>query len=320
MNRPATAGAGLLAGVLILGWAPTAATAAPLQPGHAAQHHADSHGHGHGHGPHGRHFNLTGLVTAANGTDLQVLVGQGQLGGKRLANQSVPIVLGAHRNRSASAAVGNTIHAQGTADPQTGQLEASNFTVQPSDTSAMVGVLDAINGTTIYVNVSAAAGSDGQGDQGEGYSGDGQDGGDDVAVDVTQASVSLDGQPASLAQLATGQTVAILGETDDDSVLASQVLAYSTAPGVAEGTLTQVSGNLLMLSSGGGDQASGDDETSSATVDVTNSQIILDGQPAASVSQLAPGDAVLAVGPAGSDPLAATTTFAFGNGEDGQGD
>src|SRR5579859_5508368 len=266
MNRPTGVSVGLLAGALILGGAPTAATAAALQPGHTAQRHANGHanghGHGHGHG-HGRRFNLTGLVTAANGTDLQVLVGRGQLGGKRLAQQSVPIVLSAHRNRPASAAVGDTIHAQGTADSQTGQLDASEFKVQPSGTSATAGVIDAINGTTISVNVSAEAGSDAQGDQGERYSGDGQDGGDDVVVDVTQASVSLDGQPASLAQLTTGQTVVILGETDDESALAAQVLAYSTAPGIVEGTLTQVNGNLLTLSSGG------DDETSTATVDET---------------------------------------------------
>lgn len=315
MNRPIGAGVGLIAGLLVFAGGP-AAMAAPFHPGHAAQRHASSHGPGHGRK--GQRFNLTGLVTAANGTSLQVLVAKGSMNGKQLATQSVSIVLSPHRNHPASASVGDTIRAQGTADPQTGQLDASTFEVQSSATSAMVGLVDAVNGTTISLHVSAVADPGGQGDQGdhgvsqsEGRHG----GGEDVAVDVAQASVSVDGQPAALAQLATGETVAILGQRDDQSALASQVLAYSTAPGIAEGTLTQVNGNVLTLST-----RHDDHEIITAAVDVTSSLIVLDGQSGATVSQLNPGDQVLAVGTAGSNPLAAMTIFAFDRGQNGQRD
>jgi len=316
MNYSTRAASGLVAGILALGTGPTAAMAAPLSVTHAVHQHARQHGHSH-------RFNLKGLVTAANGTQLQVLVGQGHLGGQRLRGQSVRLDLNA-RGHHPSPDLGDSIHAQGTADSAMGEFDASQFEVQAAgDGSALVGVLDAVDGTTLMVNVSAAAGSDDQGDQGDGQGdqGDatnGDDQGDDVAIDASTASVSLDGQPASVAQLTPGETVAVLGETADDSALATQVMAYSAVPGIADGTITQVSGNVLTLSSGDGG-GGGDSEDGNSAVDVTGSQIFLDGQPGATVSQLAAGDDVLAIGTAGSDPLAATVTFAFDQGGDDQG-
>lgn len=76
---------------------------------------------------------------------------------------------------------------------------------------------------------------------------------------------------------------------------------------------------MLTLSSGDG-AGGGDSDDGNTTVDVTASQIFLDGQPGATISRLATGDDVLAIGTAGSDPLAATVTFAFDQGGDGQGD
>ena len=317
MNHSTRLAAGLAGGILALGTGPTAAMAVPLSFTHAVHRHARHHGHSH-------KFNLKGLVTAANGTQLQVLVGNGHLGGQRLTGQSVRLDLNA-RGHHPSPDVGDSIHAQGTADSATGEFDANQFEVQAaSDSSALVGVLDAVDGTTLMVNVSAEVGSDGPGDQGDGQGdqGDatnrGSQGDDDVAIDASTASVSLDGQPASVAQLTPGETVAVLGETVDDSALATQVMAYSTVPGIVDGTITQVSGNVLTLSSGDGG-GGGDSEDGNSTVDVTGSQIFLDGQPGATVSQLATGDDVLAIGAAGSDPLAATVTFAFDQGGDDQG-
>jgi hypothetical protein len=290
MNRSAGIGAGLLAGLLVLAGAPAAAMAAPLHHGAVAKHHPNRHG--------GHRFSLTGLVTAANGANLQVLVGHGQLAGRQLAKQSVPVVLGAHRGRRGAPAVGDTINAQGTADPSTGQLDASNFEVRQPRSGAIAGVIDAIDGTMISVNVTAVAGAAEAASSSE------------VLVDAAQAVVSMDGQPASVSQLTVGGTVAILGETDDQSAVATQVLAFSTAPSIDEGTVTQTNGSLIALSSENGD----------FTVDATSSQIILDGQAGGTVDQIASGDEVLAVGTAGSDPLAASTIFAFSQGEDGSGD
>jgi hypothetical protein len=325
MNHSIRAAAGLAAGVLAIGTGPAAAMAAPLSFTHAIHQHARHHGHSH-------RFNLKGLVTAANGTQLQVLVGKGHLGARRLTGQSVQLDLNA-RGHHPAPVVGDSIHAQGTAGSAAGEFDASEFEVQAAgDSSALVGVLDAVDGTTLMVNVTASAGPDDQGDQGDGQGdqGNGQgdqgnatnqdgQGDDDVPIDASTASVSLDGQPASLAQLTPGQTVAVLGDTADDSALATQVMAYSTAPGIADGTITQVSGNVLTLSSGDGGDG-GDGEDGNSAVDVTSSQIFLDGQSGATVSQLATGDDVLAIGTAGSDPLAATVTFAFDQGGDGQGD
>lgn len=316
MNHATRIAAGLVAGVLALGTSTTAAMAAPLGFSHTIHQHAGHPGHSH-------RFNLKGLVTAANGTQLQVLVGHGHLGGQRLTGDSVRLDLNG-RGHHPAPHVGDSIHAQGTAGSATGEFDASQFeAVTAGDSTALVGVLDAVDGTTLMVNVSAEAGSggqgdqgDGQGDQGDAVNSDGQ--GDDVPIDASTASVSLDGQPASVAQLTPGETVAVLGETADDSALAAQVLAYSTVPGIADGTITQVSGNVLTLSSGDGG-GGGDSQDGSSTVDVTGSQIFLDGQPGATVSQLATGDGTLAIGTVGSDPLAATVTFAFSQGGDGQG-
>ena len=320
MNHSTRTGAGLVAGILALGAGPATALAAPVSDSQAIHHHASHHRH---------KFNLKGLVTAADGTHLRVLVGHGQLGHQQLARHSVQLDLRAHGHH-AFPDVGDSIHAQGTAGSATAKFDASQFEVQASgDSGALVGVLDAVDGTTLLVNVSAqidAQGDQGdsQGDQGDAPATNDQDGADggDVAVDASQATVSLDGQPATAAQLATGDTVAILGETDDDSALATQVLGFSTAQATAEGTITQVNGTVLTLASGDGDSGGdggGGDSQSTATVDVSGSQIFLNGQPGAPVSQLATGDDVLAVGTAGTDPLAATVTFAFGQGADGQG-
>lgn len=322
MNHSTRAGAGLVAAILALGAGPTTAMAAPVSDSYAVQHHANHHGH---------KFNLTGLVSAADGIHLRVLVGNGRLGHQQLARRSVQLDLRA-RGHHASPDVGDSIHAQGTARTAAGAFDASQFEVQASgDSGALVGVLDAVDGTTLLVNVSAqidgqggqgdgeGGQGDGEGDQSDGAAMDAQDGGD-VAVDASQATVSLDGQPAAVAELATGDTVAVLGETDDDSALATQVLGFSTAQATAEGTITQMNGTVLTLAPGDGDSGGdGGSDGSTTTVDVSGSQIFLDGQSTATVSQLATGDDVLAVGTAGTDPLAATVTFAFGQGGDGQG-
>jgi hypothetical protein len=282
--------------------------AAPVSHSHAVQRHASQHGH---------KFNLTGLVTAADGTQLQVLVGHGRLGHQQLARDSVQLSLRAHGHH-VFPDVGDSIHAQGTADSVAGEFDASQFEDQASgDSGALVGVLDAVDGTTLLVNVTAQIDGqgdqgDGQGDQANGPAKDGQGGGD-VAIDASQATVTLDGQPSAVAQLAPGDTVAVLGETDDDSALATQVVGFSTAQATAEGTITQLNGTVLTLGSGDGQ---GDESTA---VDVSSSQIFLNGQPGATVSQLTTGDDVLAVGTVGTDPLAAAVTFAFGQGGDGQG-
>lgn len=320
MKHSTRAGAGLVAGILALGAGPTAAMAAPVSDSQPVHHHASQHRHT---------FTLEGLVTAADGTHLRVLVGHGRLGRQQLARHSVQLDLRAHGHR-VFPDVGDGIHAQGTAGSAAGEFDASQFEAQASgDSGALVGVLDAVDGTTLLVNVSAqidAQGDqgDGQGDQGDTLATDGQDGADggDIAIDASQATVSLDGQPATVAQLAAGDTVAILGQTDGDSALATQVLGFSAPQATAEGTITQLNGTVLTLASGDGDSGGdggGGDSESTATVDVSGSQIFLDGQSGAPVSQLATGDDVLAVGTAGTDPLAATVTFAFGQGTDGQG-
>jgi hypothetical protein len=243
-------------------------------------------------------------------------VGKGSLGGQPLAGHSVRLVVGTHHRNGP--AVGDTISAQGSGD--SGELDASTFQVQASDTGAIAGVVNAVAGTTIDVSVTASAGSDGEGDQGpaSGLSRDGHDGGD-FTVDASQASVSVDGQPGSLPDITAGETVGVLGAADDGSMLATQVLAFSTTQDTAEGTITQTNGNLLTLSSGDGAGDATFDGSSVGTVDVTTSQVFLDGQPGAA-GQLVTGDLVLALGTAGSDPLAATVTFAFSPGGDGQGD
>lgn len=113
-------------------------------------------------------------------------------------------------------------------------------------------------------------------------------------------------------------TLLVLGERDADTILAATVIAYSTAPDLAAGTIAAAptGGQLQLL----GDDPENDNATStdsapsaptSTTLDASTATVLLNGSPAA-LADLAAGDHVLAAGLTNPDgSLTATILFAF---------
>lgn len=160
------------------------------------------------------------------------------------------------------------------------------------------GTIVSISGTTIDISPTTA-GTGGDNSQGDG-----------IAVDASQATVLLDGGPSSVTSLASGETVAVIGEKNDGTMVATTVLAYDNAfaVAVAVGHITAVSGSVLTLSGRG-------DSGAVTSVDSGAANIYLNGVVGSAVSQLQVGDRVIALGTAGSNPLASSAILAFNSGD-----
>ncbi len=269
-------------------------------------------------------FHVAGIVSGVSANSVTMFVERGVVAGHSARHQLLTVQLGHVRIHevtgregharfdAGSFAIGEVARCSGPvlAGPSA-VLEAESATVSTeTPATALVGTVYETGGSLVIVDRTVF----GRWDQMTSFV-------QPVIVDDSNATVTLDGSSALASQIAAGQTVIVLGTDDNDIVLAASIDAFTTPPTIATGTLQIVSGTTLAITPFGGhfgafswsQGGNGNNPESSAPylVDASTATIVLNGVSGASVSDLAPGDAIIAVGPSGTSPLVASTVFAF---------
>ncbi|HVU72272.1 MAG TPA: hypothetical protein VHE83_04880 [Mycobacteriales bacterium] len=330
----ATAALGVAAAVL--------GTSAPAIAAPAAAHKA-------------RPFHVQGIVVSRHGSTVRVLARTATVAGAVKHNKVVTLKLAksstlkqsGHRVSAATVTQGAAIDAFGV--PAGTTLVVGTANVAPQPTEAVLGIVQALNGSIAQISVTHDKGR-----------------GDDelahhlVTVDLSNATVN--GDPVQ-----TGEAVVVLGEDEGNRVFAAaQVFTFTVVPTVVPGKVTAVddTARTLTLSTrehsepgddtgddsstrqtahhdgpggddsgsgnsgsggGGSDDPAGDDHSAppatgqddtvvTTTVDTSNAELLLNGK---AVDTVPSGTRVLAVGATDSSTgvLHAVLVFAF-NGDD----
>ncbi|MHB1988934.1 MAG: hypothetical protein ACYCSF_13300 [Acidimicrobiales bacterium] len=268
-------------------------------------------------------FSLNGLVQSKTSTKIGVYVANGEIGGKHVRDVLEQVTLQAaghkvkhskgHAGKAKRAAralgsgstghdgqsvvVGDVVHVSGNAEDNSGTetLYASHDSVVNTKSTAIVGTITSVSasGTTIEVSTESATPG---GDNSQG---------DPVTVDTSQATVLLDGATSTAAALAAGETVAVIGEKNDGTMVASTVLAYDNSPAIAMGTITGISSGVVTLSTKG-------DSGTTTSLDATSASIYVNGVSGGTLGQLQIGDEVIALGTSGTSSL---TLLDFNSGD-----
>lgn len=281
-----------------------AGPASASSPQMLAHHHPTARQHPNAHpAPHpkGQHFAAQGLVVSASGSAVVVLAHTVTDRGGIRHNTLITVAVGAkhpHAPRAAVAGpaspalvVGDRVDLSGV---ETGSGVSATFTAtqvvqHPQPAQLFLGTVTAVSATLITVTT-AVTGSDGGGDTGDGSA--------TFTADVTNAAVTVDGAPGTLT---VGQSVAILGEGTHDTVLAATVAAFTTAPAVLAGDISDVTGTVVTI--GDGDNP--------ASVDLTGVPLVVNGNPGAAVTDLGVDARIIVLG--STDTTGAfTATLAFG--------
>lgn len=325
----AVAGAGA---AIAISAVPTVATAAPRTVAHT-HHHAVRH--------HAKKLRVVGLVAAHHHRSLTVFAQTAKAGTKTRHNQRIHVTFAKHVRAHTRIPVGNKIRINAR-----GRVSGHHFivmshndeTVTDSPAALLFGTVTAINGTQLTVSEHARDDGDSQdgndnqdGDsQGEDSSdiardhspgGPGDDGDSHtITVDDTNATIVVDGGSGPLV---VGDTVAVLGEFTNNTVVADTIFGFSTAPSFIRGDVLSVNGNSVTVGDGeDGDSQDvmkaddqGNDNTP-LTVDLSDVPLTLNGS-TASASDLIAGDKIILLGV--TDPETGQFTpevaFAF-NGHD----
>jgi hypothetical protein len=245
------------------------------------------------------HFAATGLITAHTAATATVLVRAMQDGRVRVANTSITVALPASRgasgrghHRADSLVTGNTITVAGTA---TGSGSGEKFTAQTAVQHAapaheFMGTVTAVSGNLATVTKAATSREDDRTDDG----GRGR-----FTVDVGAATITADGAPAGA--VSVGQWVAVVGECDHDTVLATAVFAMTAAPHVLFGEVSGIAGSVVML---------GNDEAA-VVVDLNGLPLMLNGNAGANVDSLTSGARLIVLGSDSGGTFAPALAFAF---------
>lgn len=232
------------------------------------------------------HFAAHGTVVSASGSTAVVLARTVLVQHQAVRHDvSITVTLdphalghgrGHHAAPTAGLVAGNQVELQGT---ESGSGDSEVFTVRHAEQHAQVahvflGTVTAVNGTAITV----AKGEQSCDDPGEDHNGR-----RGMTVDVSKATVTVDGAAGTLA---VGQFVAVLGEGDHDAVLAAQVYAFTNAPTAMRGEIASVTGTQVML---------GDDEDAT-TVDLAGIPLVMNGNPGGDVTTLTAGERAVILG------------------------
>ena len=292
-RRPGLAALAVTGSLLLLVSAPATAFAAD-------HHHGASHP---GSGAHAKpsHFALNGVVVSQQGTTAVVLARTFADRTGVQHNVNVNITVGAkpghsRKHHTAALVVGDQVQMSGT---ETGSgdnedLTATHVNQHELRAHVFVGVVSAINGTVITV-AKAARPSDDQGESDQPDRG--------FAVDVSQATVLVDGAAAALA---VGQTVAVLGTGYHDAVVASSVYAFTTSPAVVAGEIKAITGTQVSVDG---------EQDSSTVIDLATTPLIVNGNTGGDVSMLSEGTKLLTLGTTTNGVFTPTLAFAFNGGD-----
>jgi hypothetical protein len=278
------------------------------------------------HKPAARPFTAHGLVLSHTRSSMKVLATDLRSGRRTTRNRTVTVTLPSRRTSSgkalakrlASVRPGDRVSVTG---KTTGTGRRASFTVKnlvgrPAAFHVYLGTITAVNGTLLTVD-KAPRPSD---DEAESEKGS-------LTVDVSAATVSVDGGPGDVS---VGQTVAVLGSSVEDVVAATSVFGFTTAPAVAAGRVSDLTGSVATVGTrhggedgdntgaevnGGTGEDDGDDVDQPAVgtaVDLSAATLIVDGSSGATPDLVQVGARLVALGTDNGDgTFAASIAFAF---------
>lgn len=335
---PSLAIAGIGAALAVAAAMPAAAIASA--PHHASSAHHVSSTH------HNQHLVVKGLVAGHHGRTLTVFAKTTKVGAKTKHNQRIKVTFARSAHGRTKIPTGDHLRlaATGTASKHHFTIRHNNDeTVTPAPATLIFGTVAAVNANLLTI-------SENDRDNGDQHDGGQQDGahhgggGDDatpadhgpgggdgsgdghgdghghqITVDDTTAAITVDGAAGTIA---VGDTVAVLGEATADTVVASTIYGFTTAPAFMRGEVNDVNGNIVTVRDNG----------DTSTVDLTGVPLALNGDVGSTPSQLVAGDELLVIGTLDSNTGQITPEVAFAfnqqddhpcgdnNGHDGGGD
>jgi hypothetical protein len=319
--------AGVGAAVALAAAAP-ATSAAP----HAAAHHHHTSAH-----HHAKHVTVKGLVAAHKGRTVTVFAKTAKLGAATRHNKRVHVTFArsVHHARTKIHA-GNRVHISGVGRIHHNHVTIvrhSDETVTSSPASLFFGTIVSLGDQQFVVREQTRddgdhedGNDDGHGDDGDSHispadhgPGDNSGPGHMITVDDANATITVDGSTDT--PLEVGDTVAVLGEATEDTVVAADVFAFNNAPDFLRGEISAIDGDNVTL----GDDNEGDDESSdvaghhggddgdddSVTVSLADVPLALNGNLGASTADLSVGDKLIVIGSSDPETGAFTADIAF---------
>jgi hypothetical protein len=185
-------------------------------------------------------FTARGLVVASTPKTLRVITRQMQVGATNLpANTVVTVKRPATRGKAGNdSLVGYAVTVTGTAVKlgKSTILTANHETVAARPAEVFLGeVTDVTAGRLTLEAVSAAGGADfGEAEQ-------------TLTVDISTATSTVDGDAGAPVE---GEFAVVLGEREQDTIVAATLDGWTEAPDVVAGEITDVSGSVLTLDNG----------------------------------------------------------------------
>ena len=269
--------------------------------------------------PHAQHITVQGVIVAHTGQTVTVFANTLAVGHTKSTHGRVTVTLPVSRKHTGKASlearttshpaalrVGDvlTLNGTGSAAGDAITLTSAQQEVEsPAPARAWFGTISAIDPTTHALTLQSQDTADGH-HAGE----DGVAGESSLAVDVSTASVTLDGAAADTAALTVGQTVVVLGQSDHDAAVGVAVYAYTQAPTSVSGELRAVTGSVVTI---------GDGQNVDLSPGGTPIPLLLNGNPAATLDQLNEGDKLLVIGAGAGDAFTPTIAFAFNEHDNG---
>jgi hypothetical protein len=293
------------------------ATAIAAAPHHASAAHHSSAKHHH----RSKHLMVKGIVAGHHGRTVTVFARTAKVGSTIRHNERIKVKFARSAHGRTKIRTGNHLRlmATGVAHKHTFVIRHNDDeTVTASPATLIFGTVEAVNANILTIsendrdNGDHHDGDDNDGDGGgdnDGMSpndhspggpgdGNGDGHGHQVMIDDTAASILVDGAAGTIA---VGDTVAVLGETMDNTITASTVWAFSTPQAFIRGEIQQVSGDNVTLREHG----------DTSTVSLTGVPLALNGDVGATTSQLMAGDKLVVIGSVDATTGDVTPELAF---------
>lgn len=320
---PTLALAGIGAVVAVAAAVPATATGSH----HAASAHRASERH------HNKHLLVRGLVAGHHGHTVTVFARTAKVGARTKHNERVRVVFtrSAHGRTKIPTGDHLMLSATGTAHRRIFTVRHDrDEMVTPAKATLFFGKVEAVNANLLTVSehdrddgdhhdgddndgrhhggdndrMSPADHSPGGPGDGDGH-GDGDRRGHQITIDDTTAAITVDGHSGTIA---VGDRVAVLGEATHDTIVASTIYAFTTAPSFMRGKVVQVDGNTVTFRNDG----------NTMMISLAGVPLALNGDVGATPGQLVAGDKLLLVGPldAGTGQVVPEVAFAFNHHDD----
>jgi hypothetical protein len=261
-------------------------------------------------------IDLTGVVLSHTSHSARVVVSGGRVGATHVKPQVLTVMLAGRGKGSATTfrhrlVNGYQLHLKGVGSVSNsvvrlGAVSAEQLTVTTSQ--AWFGVVQTYDPATHIATVQLLrdglggdGGPDGHGDVGQ-----------TISLDVSAAAVTTDGVTGGT--LAAGDQVVALGEASGLTVAATTVFAYSAAPVVVGGEITNITDTVATVG--------GHEDAAPVTVDLgsgaTAVPVILNGTGGYGVADLSVGDHLLVLGMTdGTGAFVAQVAIAFNEDDHG---